>query len=185
MDGFNEPATILIAAGTDNGDGSWISWIQSSAIGLFWIYWVLLFLIVFLRILKETGVTDFLTRMLTPVLRLIGIGPNAAPLAMVGILLGLSFGGALILREIQKAGLNPKSIFLSMVFMGFCHSLIEDTLIAIAFGGHWSGVFVGRIVVAILLILPISYCILKMPDRIFHSLLFKANKDIPDQKTEK
>lgn len=173
FDLFSEPANILITAGQDASDTSWFGWAKTSLIGLFGIFWILLFMISLLKILEITGITKWLTRFLTPLLKLIGIGPNAAPLAMIGILLGLSFGGALILREIQKGHLQPKSIFLSMIFMGFCHSLVEDTLIVIAFGGHWSGVFVGRILISILLILPISYAVLKMSDKTFKRYLYR------------
>lgn len=172
FDLFSEPATILITTGIETGDTSWLGWIKSSLIGLFGIFWILFFMIALLRILEATGMTRIITRFLTPGLKFMGIGPNAAPLTMIGILLGLAFGGALILREVQKGHLNPKSIFLSMIFMGFCHGLIEDTLIVLAFGGHWSGVFVGRVLISILLILPISFVVLRMSDRTFGRYLY-------------
>ncbi len=176
MDVLQEPATILIAGTEDQNDGGWLAWGVSSVIGLFWIFWILLFLISLLRILEVIGFTRLMTKALSPALRLIGVGPNAAPLTMIGILLGLAFGGALILREVEKGGLKPKSIFISMIFMGFCHSIIEDTLIVIAFGGHWSGVLVGRILLSILLILPVSFIVLKLPDTLFERFLFKSRK---------
>ncbi|MEP3246039.1 MAG: hypothetical protein ABJN40_04490 [Sneathiella sp.] len=176
LDVLQAPATILITSDGDSGDGSWISWVISSAIGLFWIFWILLFLVSLLRILEVIGFTRLMTKALTPTLRFIGVGPNAAPLTMIGILLGLSFGGALILREVEKGVLKPKSIFISMIFMGLCHSIIEDTLVVMAFGGHWSGVLVGRILLSILLILPVSFIILKLPDSLFERFLFKSRK---------
>jgi len=176
FDIFNEPANILIAAGADASDGSWLEWVKSSALGLFWVFWILFFLISMLRIMDATGLTRVITRMLTPGLKFLGIGPNAAPLAMIGIMLGLAFGGGLIIREIKKGGLKPKSIFLSMIFMCFCHSLIEDTLIIMAFGGHWSGVLVGRILISFLMILPVSYAVLRMSDVTFYRYLFTKPK---------
>jgi len=180
LDVLNEPATILIASDTGTGEQDWIDWGISSAIGLFWVFWILLFLIALLHILEVIGVTAALTRMMTPTLKLLGVGPNAAPLTMIGILLGIGFGGALIIREIEKGGLKPKSIFISMIFMGYCHSMIEDTLLLIAFGGHWSGVLVGRIVISILLIIPVSIMVIRMSDETFHKYWFNAKKK-PDQ----
>ncbi len=177
LDVLQEPATILIAAGADNTDDSWTGWIISSLTGLFWIFWILLFLISLLRILDVIGFTRIMTKVLTPPLRLIGVGPNAAPLTIIGILLGLAFGGALILREVEKGVLKPKSIFLSMIFMGYCHSMIEDTLIILAFGGDLSGILIGRIVLSIILILPVSYVVLRLSDDTFNKFLFSAKKD--------
>lgn len=179
MDILNEPATILIASSTGVGEQSWMDWAISSATGLFWVFWILLFLITLLHILEVTGITRALTKMLTPTLRLMGVGPNAAPLTMIGILLGLAFGGALILREIEKGVLTPKSIFISMIFMGYCHSMIEDTLILLAFGGHWSGVLVGRILISILLIIPVSIMVIRMSDETFLKYWFNAKHKIP------
>ncbi|MBL4739609.1 MAG: hypothetical protein JKY12_01360 [Sneathiella sp.] len=176
FDIFGDPANILIAAGADSSDGSWLEWIKSSALGLFWVFWILFFLISMLRIMDATGLTRLITRMLTPGLKFLGIGPNAAPLAMIGIMLGLAFGGGLIIREIKKGGLKPKSIFISMIFMCFCHSLIEDTLIIMAFGGHWSGVLVGRVLISFLMILPVSYAVLRMSDVTFYRYLFTKPK---------
>ncbi len=176
LDMLQEPATILIATGMDNADDGWTSWIISSATGLFWIFWILLFLISLLRILDAIGFTRIMTKILTPLLRMIGVGPNAAPLTIIGILLGLAFGGALILREVEKGVLKPKSIFLSMIFMGYCHSMIEDTLIVLAFGGDLSGILIGRVVLSVILILPVSYVVLRLSDETFGKILFSARK---------
>ncbi|MEH6495169.1 MAG: hypothetical protein V7740_05450 [Pseudomonas marincola] len=169
---FEEPANILIALDVDNIDKSWLGWAISSAQSLFVIFWILTGLIALLKTLEFVGITRWLMKALTPVLKLIGIGPNAAPLAMVGILLGLSFGGGLIMREVDKGTLNPRSVFISMIFLGICHGLIEDTIVVMAIGGHWSGVFVGRIALSILLIIPLSYGVKRMSDKTFR-LLYK------------
>lgn len=170
---FQEPATILLAIDVSNMDESWLGWIISSLQSLALIFLILVGLITLLKVLDKLGITKWLMKALTPLLRLIGIGPNAAPLAMVGILLGLSFGGGLIMREVDKGVLKPKSVFISMIFIGFCHSLIEDTLLILAFGAHWSGVLVGRIVLSVLLILPISFIVLRMSDKHFEFVYSK------------
>ncbi|MBL4906256.1 MAG: hypothetical protein JKX94_02305, partial [Sneathiella sp.] len=183
FDLFDDPANILISIETASSDTSWIGWIKTSVLGLFGIFWILFFMITLLKILDLTGITGKITKLLTPGLKLLGIGPNAAPLAMIGILLGLAFGGALILREIKKGHLQPRSIFLSIIFMGFCHSLIEDTLIIMAFGGHWSGVLIARVLISLLLMAPVSFMVLKMSDHTFNRYLYKSSKKpaLPDE----
>ncbi len=176
LDLFNEPAQILIAIDAGEIDTSWMGWFISSAQSLFFIFWILMALIGLLRFLEFIGVTKWLMAALTPVLRLIGIGPNAAPLTMVGILLGLSFGGGLIIREVEKGVLNPRSVCIAMIFLGLCHGLIEDTLLVIAFGAHWSGVLVGRILLSVLLILPIAFYVKRMPDKQFRLIYSEKKK---------
>jgi hypothetical protein len=65
-----------------------------------------------------------------------------------------------------------------MIFLGLCHSLIEDTLLVIAFGAHWSGVLVGRILLSILMILPIAFYIKRMPDKQFRLIYNKKQKPV-------
>ncbi len=165
---FEGPAQILISIDPATIDNSWTGWVISSAQSLFLIFWILAAMIALLKFLNFTGVTQWLTKGLTPFLHLIGIGPNAAPLTMVGILLGLAFGGGLIIREVEKGLLNPRSVCVAMIFLGFCHSLIEDTLLVLAFGAHWSGVVVGRILLSLLMIIPVAFIIHRMPDRQFN-----------------
>ena len=170
LDIFQGPAQILISIDPQTIDNSWMGWIISAAKSLFMIFWILTAMIALLKFLEFTGITKWLMKGLTPFLRLIGIGPNAAPLTMVGILLGLSFGGGLIIREVDKGLLNPKSVCVAMLFLGFCHSLIEDTLLVLAFGAHWSGVVVGRILLSLLLIIPLAFIIHRMPERQFKGI---------------
>lgn len=171
--GYDEAAVTLWSV-DKTADGSWISWIWDSAQSLFMIFWILLGLITGLALLEASGITGWLTRRMAPTLRLLGIGPNAAPLAMVGVLLGLAFGGGLILAEIRKGHLNPRSIFLAMCFMCLCHSLIEDTFIILALGADWVGVVIGRIIFTIMLSIPLAIAIHAMPDRVFHRYFFSG-----------
>ncbi len=177
---FEEPANILISMDAGSGEPkTWGEWALSSVQGLVMIFVILVGLILLIKLLDISGITKRLIKWLTPVLRLIGIGPNAAPLAMVGILLGLSFGGGLIIREVEKGQLQPKSVFLSMIFICLGHSLIEDTLIILACGGHWSGIFVGRILLSFAMIIPIALMIKPMPDKIFYRFFYKMKKPAP------
>lgn len=166
FDIFQEPAKVLWAADTQT-DGSWLSWGINNAISLFWVFWIILGLIVLLKVLEITGITKGLTKLLAPSLRLMSIGPNAAPLTMIGALLGLSFGGGLIIREVEKGHLQPKSIFLAICFMCLCHSLIEDTLLVMTLGADWTGVLLGRVIFSFAIMIPIGLVVLKMNERQF------------------
>ncbi len=151
LDWLQEPADLswLPAASPETG---WRAWGLASLESLMWIFVIIFALIVLLRTMDRFGVTNFLSRLLQPLLRLMGISSNAMPLTMVGTLLGLSYGGGLIVKEVEAGHLSDKDIILSLCFMSLCHSLIEDSLLMIALGGHWSGLVLGRFVFALLLI---------------------------------
>jgi hypothetical protein len=154
-------------------DSSITAWLSSSAITLFWIFWIILALIFVLRIMDLLKITKLLTRVLAPALRIMGIGENSAPLAMVGVLLGLTLGGGLIIREARTGHLQSRSVFLTMAFLILCHSLIEDTLFIVAIGGHWSGVLLGRIIFTVIIMVILGVVIHRVPDEFFYRYLYK------------
>jgi len=157
-----------------SSDPSWEAFFYETAEALFWMFLILLGLVVSMRLLEWSGIMKLLRNGLTPILRLAGIGPAAAPLTMVGLLLGLSYGGGLIIREAQKGHLSARDIFLATSFMGLAHSLIEDTLIAIALGADLTSVLVGRVIFSILVVALLARLIDLVPQRTFFRYLFKA-----------
>ena len=126
------------------------SWAVAQARNLLWIFLIILVLLSVLRVLKKLGVTDQLTRALEPGLRALGMSRAAAPITVIGMTMGLSYGGGLIIREARSGRLGARDVFFSLALMSLCHSLIEDTIIMMALGGHWSGVLVARAVFALI-----------------------------------
>jgi len=131
-------------------DPAWSSWLVDQVKTMGSIFLIILSLMALLRLLKKLGISDLMTRLLEPVLTLLGIGRAAAPLTIIGMTLGLSYGGGLIIREAQSGRLSKRDIFCSLALMGLCHSLIEDSLLMMLLGGHISGVFWGRLVFSLL-----------------------------------
>jgi hypothetical protein len=99
------------------------------------------------------------------VLDLIGIGPKASAITVIGLTMGLSYGGGLIINEARNGSLSKEDVFYSLTFMGLCHSLIEDTLLIILIGGHLSGVLWGRLVFAVLTMAAIVQVVRRVPER--------------------
>lgn len=171
LDVLQEPLVVGWAPDTQI-DAPWAIWAQDSLRSLLSIFFVILVMIYGLRLMDVTGLTRLLTKALSPFLSIMGISKDATAVTMTGVLLGLAFGGALIVREARAGTLGPRTIFLSLVFMSLCHGLIEDTFFAMLLGGHVSGVFFGRIVISVLVMVLVNELIRKMPDRIFYTFLF-------------
>lgn len=161
-------------------DAGWLAWGLSSLESLLSILGIILVLILVLRLMDISGITALLTRIFAPILRVMGIGPEATPLTMVGVLLGLSYGGGLIIRESQAGRLPGRDTFLAIAFLSICHSLIEDTLFMMALGGHWSGVLLGRFVFAVALLAILAPVVRALPDAVFYRWLFPGGKGRPD-----
>ena len=167
---LQEPVDIAWLPASDENAG-WTIWAMDSLQTLATIFLILLALIITLKVLEKIGVTVFLGRMLAPFLRLIGIGETAVPLTLSGLLLGLSYGGALVIKEARSGRLSRRDVFLSISFLCLCHSIIEDTLFIMALGGHISGVLFARLVFTIAVIALLAYLVTKMPEDRFRRYL--------------
>ncbi len=152
-------------------DAGWLAWAISAAEGLLAILAIIFVIMLGMRLLDAIGATRLLTRALEPLLRLMGMGPQAVPLTVIGVLLGLSYGSGLIIREVDRGTLPRRDVFLSISFMALCHSLIEDSIIIIAMGGHWSGVVLGRLVLTLMVMVVLARVVHALPERLFERLL--------------
>lgn len=145
---WQEPASLLFKAASQAGD-LW-GWGVDQLQNLVLIVVVIFLIIVAMRLFRLIGLLDLLERILAPVLPLFGMTRQAAPLTVVGMVMGIGYGGALITREIAGGKLGREEVFNSMALMGLCHGLVEDTLIMMAIGGKLGGIFWGRIIFSLI-----------------------------------
>lgn len=163
-----DPTWIPITATPD-----WIEYLRGLGETLFWMFVILVSLSWGLEFLKAAGILGLTMKALSPVLRLAGIRGEAEHLTAVGLFLGISYGAGLLIREAQSGRVSPRQIFLSCMFMGFAHSVIEDTLIVIALGADVYGVLVGRLVFAIAATAAIAALLRRLSDRTFFTQMFR------------
>ena len=103
--------------------------------------------------------------LLRPFLRLLGISKDATNLTIIGITLGLSFGGGLLINEAKKGHISARDVFTAIMLLNLLHSLIEDTLLIMLIGADFYTIFWGRLVFSVLVIALISNVIKRMNPR--------------------
>lgn len=109
--------------------GHWLDWLLSQGQTLLMILAVIATLMLVLRLLPLLGVESLLHDLLSPLLRLLGIGRAAANVTVIGTTLGLSYGAGLLIRDLDRGVMSRRDSFLALCFLGLCHSVIEDTLL--------------------------------------------------------
>lgn len=147
----------------DTSKASWGDWTWSNIQSLFWVFVIIFALLVVLKLFDLLKINNLLSKMITPVLRIMGIEGRATTLTMFGTLLGLTYGGALIIKEAQAGHVAHKDIVLSLCFMSLCHSLIEDTLLVMALGADISGVLFGRFIFSVIVVALIAAWMKRRP----------------------
>ncbi len=163
---WQQPTVVFFQVTTV--DNSWFDWGLNQLFNLGYIVLVIFGILLAMKVLKYAGVLNLLEKLLTPVLPVFGMSVSAAPITVVGMVLGIGYGGALIIRETALGKLTRKEIFNSMALMALCHGLLEDTLLMVSIGGTLVGLLFGRILFALIITFFIAKLIdwLPISDRI-------------------
>ena len=109
-------------------------WILDQIKGLIFIQIVIIILITFLEILRLIGIEKIIRICLSPFLKILNIGQSASTIVVVGLTLGLGFGGGLMIKDVKKGLVAPRSAVGALIFINLFHSLIEDTTILVLIG---------------------------------------------------
>jgi hypothetical protein len=147
------------------------TWALGQVENLARIFGIVLCLMILLRVLRWVGVIDLVERLLAPVLRVLGMTPAATDITVVGMVLGVAYGGGLIIQHATSGEVSKRDVFFSLSLMGLCHSLIEDTTLMALLGGHLSGILLARIVFALVCTFGLVRLCNRMPERLFDRYL--------------
>ena len=156
---LQQPTQLLWSPG--ELDSSLSTWLQNQIISLLLIFGIVFALILLLEILKRFGIIKQINKMLRPILHLLGIGREAETITLVGLTLGISYGGALLINEAQAGHIKPRDVLFSISLLGLCHSLIEDTLLMMLIGADLTGILLGRVIFSLVII----YLMVKLVNR--------------------
>ena len=151
---FAGPAPLLFAPSA--ADASLAAWAWGEVKNLGMIFCVIAALVGTMRALDALGVTRLFEAALMPFLRLMGIGGGAATITVIGLVMGLAYGGGLILHDIQKGKVEPRDVFPAISLMSLSHALIEDTLLMYLIGATLWGTFVGRLAFSLVVVAVLS-----------------------------
>lgn len=168
---LDQPAVMLFQPARAEA-ASLGQWAMDQVLNLASIACIIFVLMALMRLLSAIGVIALMNRLLRPVLKLIGIGPKGSAITVIGLTMGLSYGGGLIIGEARNGTLSREDVFYSLTFMGLCHSLIEDTLLIMLIGGHVSGVLWGRLAFSLLAMAVIVQIVRRLPERLCSSVLW-------------
>ncbi|MEH6650113.1 MAG: hypothetical protein V7707_08835 [Motiliproteus sp.] len=144
-------------------DTSWGGWAVQQLYFLVVVFFVIAALLTLMRILRLVGIERLMIWLLQPILKLLGIGAQATTVTIIGITLGLSFGAGILIREVEAGHIPRADIFSSIMLLGVCHSLIEDTLLLLLIGAQADGILWLRLVFSVLLIALLSRVYRRMP----------------------
>ena len=169
---LQEPARLLWRP--EPPEAGWLAWALREVEGLLLIFAIVVALLATLRLLDRIGFIALVNRGLAPLLRLLGIGPAAMPLALVGMTLGISYGGGLLIAESRAGHVGRLDVLYTMSLLGLSHSLIEDTLLMVVVGGHLSGILWARLLFSLVIVFLLVKVVARVPAPFLERHLVRA-----------
>ena len=174
------PADLFFVVG-DSAERSWSNWLLFQAQA--WTYFavVLYLLTLLMHVIRALNIEKILIWLLRPFMALMGIHRNATTISLLGLVMGLSFGAALIMAEVRKGTISSRDLLLSVSLLGICHAVIEDTALAVLFGAHIAGVLFARVAFALLVLALLSRLLGLIPERAVEKYLMTPLSSVKDQ----
>lgn len=125
---------------------------------------ILIPLMVILALLTDANLLDRAVGFIQPLMKRLHLSKKAAFPLMAGLFLGVVFGSGVIIACANEGSLNRRDLLLTLVFLGICHSVIEDTLLFAALGANWWVLLGSRFLLAVLLTVTVSFWLPSGPD---------------------
>lgn len=148
-------------------EASLVSWAGNQIKMLFQVFLIISVLVLFLKLLKLSGIEKLFSLLLKPILKLLGLSERTTSITIVGITLGLNYGGGLLINEANKGELSKMDVFGSLSLLALCHSLIEDTILIMLLGADLSGILYARLIFSIMAVAIIIHVAKKLKKDLF------------------
>ena len=123
-------------------------------------------LMVVLALLTDTRLLDRGVGFIQPVMQRLNLSNRVAFPLLAGLFLGIVFGSGVIISSANDGTLTKRDLILVLVFLGICHSVVEDTLIFAALGANWWVLLSYRFVLAALAAFAVSLVLPSSPDAV-------------------
>ena len=117
-----------------------------------------------LALLKDSRLMDRAAGILQPLMQRLKLSNNAAYPLLAGLFLGIVFGSGVIISFARDGSLDKRDLMLVLVFLGICHSIIEDTAVFIALGANWWVLISARFFLAALVAFVVSLMLRPKPE---------------------
>ncbi|MBF0527919.1 MAG: hypothetical protein HQK55_01350 [Deltaproteobacteria bacterium] len=161
---LSEPAVILWQVKAP-ADPSWLTWAMGEGRNLLSIFVIIFILMTVMRLLNYFHITDLFNRLLQPILRLMGIGKEAATITIIGLTMGIAYGGGLIIHEAHRGKMKQHDIFAAVSLMGLSHALIEDSLLMSLLGASLYGILFARLLFSLVVVAGLTRFVARLGNR--------------------
>lgn len=142
---------------------NWSEWSYATAKSLVLIFLIVVVLMMLMDGVEKTGIDKVISIVLAPIHKVMGIRRELAPITTVGLLMGLTFGGGMLIERSRNGSISKRELFLTLSFLSIFHAVIEDTLLMVALGADIWVILVARGVFSVIFIAILAKVLLLTP----------------------
>ncbi|MEN8212050.1 MAG: nucleoside recognition domain-containing protein, partial [Thermodesulfobacteriota bacterium] len=114
------------------------------------IFCIIMPLMVILELAKTFNIIDFITRMISPFLKIMGLSPSTGMLWLTAGIFGLTYGAAVIVEETQSKKFKQQDLNKLHLSIGINHAMIEDPALFLPFGLPLFWLWIPRLAAAMI-----------------------------------
>ena len=129
-----------------------IAWGITSFRLMVMIFVIISLLMVSYRLLEEYNLINRLSKSIEPILKFFGLPKSTAFLWLIGYIVGLAYGGALMIDQMNEGKVTKAEGSLLNYHLAVSHSVIEDNLLFVALGVSIWWILATRLIVAWLVV---------------------------------
>ena len=104
------------------------------------------------RMLREFGAMEKIAKVFRPLMRVFGLPSDTVFLWIVANIIGLGYGAAAMLDEMEQGGVSRRDVLLLDTHICISHSNLEDLLLLAACGAVWWILLLARWAMSIVLV---------------------------------
>ncbi|MBL4646685.1 MAG: hypothetical protein COA52_03860 [Hyphomicrobiales bacterium] len=161
---LQDPADLSLLTASGNAGQTNFEFAIAMAKSLGMVFIIIIVLFVLLDISDHVGLTDKFTELMIPLIRLSGLNKEIAPLTTIGVLLGLTYGGGLIIAESKEKGFSLRAKTLALCWLSLTHAVLEDTFLMLAMDASLWVILVGRVIFTLIVVRIIASLWPRVPE---------------------
>ena len=111
---------------------------------------IIMALMILLGIMKSFNIIHHIVRVISPVLKAMGLNQKVGILWITAAVFGIAYGAAVIVEEVKEGNFDRQELEKLHISIGINHSMVEDPALFLTFGLNAFWLWVPRILTAIL-----------------------------------
>ncbi|MBN1226436.1 MAG: iron transporter [Deltaproteobacteria bacterium] len=125
------------------------AWFTATLLLSIKLFIIIISIMILLEIMRIYHIITYMVKILTPVLKIMGLEKRAGILWLTAVIFGLSYGAAVIVSETKDASFNREELENLQLSIGINHAIIEDPGLFMSLGLNPFWLWVPRFLAAI------------------------------------